>query len=82
MSNLTKIRGKHGLTQTELGKILGLTKAGTSYIELNPLSAKNAIKIANVLHENVFDVLGEDVFKIKPRTEEDKQILIKIIERL
>ena len=82
MSNLTKIRGKHGLTQTELGKVLGISRAGMSYIEKAPLSAKNAQKVAAILGENVFTILGEDVLKLKPQTEEDKQALIEIIKNL
>ena len=79
MHNLTKIRGKHGMTQTELGKIAGMTRAGMSYLEKSHLTAKNAQKFAEILGENVFDILGEDVFKILPKTEEDKEKVINII---
>lgn len=82
MSNLTKIRGKHGLSQEELGAKIGLTRAGMSYLEKTSLNARQAIKIAEVLHENVFELLGEDILKIKPQTEEDKRYLINLIERM
>ena len=46
MSNLTKFRALHGLTQTELGEHFGVSRAGMSYIEKAPLSVKNAKKAA------------------------------------
>ena len=81
-NKLVKYRGKHGLTQAELGEKLGVTKATISYIEKNRLSAKQAQKCAEVLNENVFNILGLDALKIVPKTEEDKNILIETIKNL
>lgn len=81
-NNLVKYRGKHGFTQEKLGEKLGVTKATISYIEKNRLSAKQAQKCAKILNENVFNILGLDVFKIVPKTEEDKNILIETIKNL
>ena len=81
-NNLVKYRSKHGFTQEKLGEKLGVTKATISYIEKNRLSAKQAQKCAKILNENVFNILGLDAFKIIPKTEEDKNILIETIKNL
>lgn len=81
-NNLAKYRGKHGFTQEQIGEKLGVTKANISYIEKKHLSVKQAKKCAEILGENVFDILGLDVFTIIPTTEEDKNILIKTINNL
>ena len=81
-NNLAKYRGKHGLTQEQLGSKLGITKAGVSCLEKGKLSPKTAQKCAEILGENRFALLGTDVLKELPKTEEDKAILIEIIQNL
>ncbi len=81
-NNLAKIRGKHGLTQEQLGAKLGITKAGVSSYEKNKLCPKAAQKIANILGENVFQILGADALKLVPQNETDKNVLIEIIQNL
>ena len=81
-NNLSKLRGKHQLTLTEMAKKLGMTKQGLSFNEKVRISPKVAIKAAEILGENVFDILGSEALVIKPLTEEDKDILIKMIKEL
>ena len=78
-NNLARIRGKHQMTQTELAEKIGVTKQGLCFNEKKICSIKMARKVAEVLNENVFDILGTDVFLIEPKTDEDKTRLIKLI---
>lgn len=81
-NNLAKIRGQHRISQTELAERIGVTKQGLCFNEKGKCSVQMAEKAAKELHENVFYVLGTDAFVIEPKTEEDKEILIKIIKEL
>ena len=81
-NNLAKYRGKHGLTQEQLGEKLGISKAGVSHVEKNGLCPKTAEKCAEILDENIFLLMGSDVLKVLPKTEEDKNILIEVIKSL
>ena len=82
MNNLALYRAKKGLNQRELGEKLGLTDASVSLLEHRALSIKHAQDIAEILDVNVFALLGTDVLKLIPQTEEDKAILIEIIKGL
>ena len=82
MNNLEKMRGKHEITQSELAKHLGITKAAVNYMERKKISKKHIHKIAEFLQENPFEILGKDSFVILPKTEEDKKILTDIIKGL
>ena len=81
-NNLAKIRGQHRISQTALAEKIGVTKQGLCFNEKGKCSVQMAEKVAEELHENVFYVLGADAFVIEPKTEEDKEILIKIIKEL
>lgn len=81
-NNLAKFRGKHQMTLTELAEKLGITKQALSLNEKNKISVKVAIKVANILHENVFEILGSDALVLLPLTEEDKETIIKMIREL
>lgn len=81
-NNLAKYRGKHNLTQEQLGSLLGVSKAAISYIEKYKINFKMATKIAKVLNENVFDIMGTDVLKALPTNETDKNIIIEAIQNL
>lgn len=81
-NNLALYRAKKGLNQRELGEKLGLTDASVSLLEHRALSVKHAQEIAPILGVNVFALLGTDVLKLVPQTEEDKEVLIKIIKEL
>ena len=82
MNNLTKYRVQKGLTQEQLGKEVGVTRAAICFCEKNSFSLPVARKCAEVLEVNLFELLGTDVLKIIPTTEADKKALIKIIEEL
>ena len=79
MNNLEKIRGKHELTLTELASKTGFTKQSLFYSEKFRITYKKAQKIADVLNENVFDILGEDAFVSLPKTEKERETLIKTL---
>lgn len=82
MNNLALYRAKKGLNQRELGEKLGLGDATISLAEHSKLPVKTAIKAAEILDVNVFTLLGPDVLRLVPKTEEDKQALIEIIKGL
>jgi len=71
-NNLAKIRGKHQLTQSELANALGVTKQGVCFNETGKCSIGMAQKTAKYLNENVFEILGTDVFVKIPETKEDR----------
>ena len=81
-NNLAKIRGKHQLTQTDLAKALGVTKQGVCFNETGKLSLGLAKKASEYLKEDVFELLGTDVFVIVPETETQKEYLINLIKNL
>lgn len=81
-NNLEKLRGKHGLTVTELAKRIGVSKQSLSLNEKKRVNIKTAKKVAEVLNENVFDILGSDVLVLLPETEQDKEIIINMIKEL
>lgn len=81
-NKLALYRGKHGITQEQLGAELGISKAGVCYLEKNKISPETAEKCAKILGENTFAILGSDVLRKLPETEEDKAILIELINSL
>lgn len=78
MNNLKKLRGELGITQTELAKELGVTKATIINSEKN-LTKKMAYKISEKYNVNVFDLLGVDILKVYPYNEEDKKKVLEIL---
>ena len=82
MNNIAYLRIKHGLTQNEFGKKIGMHCHAVGYAENHRCSVELATKTAEILGENPFEVMGYDVFKMLPKTDEDKRILIKMIEEL
>ena len=81
-NNLAFLRIKHGLTQKEFGKQIGMATHAVGYAEHHRCSVALAKKTAIALGENVFDVMGSDVLRILPTTDEEKEKLIKIIKEL
>lgn len=66
MNNLRKYRKLRGLTQTELASRVGLPfQTFISKCELGQkrLSYSLAVKLANVLDCDVYDLMGDDIFK-------------------
>lgn len=83
MNNLAKFRGKHELTQLEMAKKLGITKACISFYEnKEEISLTFAKKYSEVLNENIFEILGENVFLVKPTTDKDKKIVLKFLKEI
>ena len=81
-NNIKFLRVKHGYTQKELGEKIGMHAHAVGYAENHKCTPKLAKTVAKVLDENIFEVMGSDVLKIMPTTQEEKAILVKIIEKL
>lgn len=81
MNNLQKIRKEIGISATELCAKLGISRQLLWYNENNKLSLSLALKVSDLLKVNVFEILGDDVFLIKPLTNEDKKIVIENIQK-
>lgn len=81
-NNIAFIRVKHGLTQKEFGERIGMATHAVSYAENHKCTPKLAKKIAEVLGENACEVMGSDILKIIPKTEEEKEIIIEMIRKL
>lgn len=80
MNNIRKLRGKLGLTQTELGEIVGLNRNYMCVLESPKCASIHeplAYKFAQVFGCNVFEVYGDNAFKCVPKTDEDKVTIIK-----
>ena len=82
MNNLRKIRGKHQIGLEELAGKMGVTKQILCLSEKRRISARTATKAAEALEENVFDILGSDVFVVMPKTEEDVKIIKAVLDEL
>ena len=81
-NNLAFYRAKKGLNQRDLGDKLGLNDATISLAEHSKLPVKTAIRASEILDVNVFTLLGTDVLRLVPQTEEDKKALIEVIKDL
>lgn len=81
MNNLRKYRAEKGLTLEELGAKIGTTRQRAFSCEKH-LSVNIAKKCAIILDENVFEILGTDVLKILPKTQEEKDSLLEAIAKI
>ena len=81
-NNLSLYRAKKGLNQRQLGEKLGISDATISLAEHSKLPVKTALQASEILEVNVFTLLGTDVLRLIPKTEEDKQALINVIKGL
>lgn len=85
-NNLRYYRLKHNMTLADLSQIITGAKNQHNVIfkhETGKITtSKAALKYANALGENVFDILGDDVLLILPTTQEEKDKLLKIVENL
>lgn len=81
-NNIAYYRIKHGLTQKAFGQKVGMATHAVGYAEHHRCGVKLAQKTAVALGENVFDILGSDVLRVLPKTEEEKEIVIKMIKEL
>ncbi len=82
MNNIAFYRTKHGLTQKEFGEMVGMHVHAVGYAEHHACSVKLAKQTAEILRENIFDIMGTDILKVLPKTEEEKQIIINMIKEL
>jgi len=82
MNNLEKVRARLGITQSELAKRTGMTRAAICYIEGHPMNAHQAEVCSSVLGCNRFEVIGLDALKMVPQTAEEKRILLDLIEKI
>ena len=78
-NNIAYYRIQHGLTQKALAEKTGLAKNAIGYAENNHCGLEIARKVANALGENIFNILGLDVFTVVPVSEEEKEIVINLI---
>lgn len=82
-NKLAYYRMKHRMTTTELGRLATNSQHhAVTFHEKNHLSAKAAIKYAKVLNENPFSILDSDVLTLMPKTQEDKEILLRVISSI
>lgn len=84
-NRLRYYRLKHNMTISELCEMTTGTHNHNSVFkhEMGKITtAKAAYKYADALKENVFDILGDDVLIILPKTQEEKDKLLKIVEEL
>lgn len=82
MNKIALLRAKHGLTQQEIADKTGMHVHAVGYAEHHVCSPKLARQLGSILDENPFEVIGSDVLKMLPQTEEDKEILIRMIKEL
>ena len=82
MNNIAFYRAKHGLTQKEFGEMVSMHVHAVGYAEHHTCSVKLAKQTAEILGENIFDIMGTDILKVLPKTEEEKQIIINMIKEL
>ena len=81
-NNIRHIRMTHGVSQTELGEALGITKQALSLSENGHVSKKIAQRIADYFNVSVLEVMGLDAFECAPKTEEERQYLITLLNQL
>ena len=85
MNKLKYYRLKHNLTISELCKLTVGSSNRNNVVKHEKgkiTTSKAALKYAAVLNENVFDILGDDVLLILPKTQEDKEKLLKTINEI
>ena len=80
MNNLKKIRLKHNISNKSLTEQLEITRQSLWNYENKKIPLKIALKLSEILNENVFEILGTDVFVLTPTTEEEMEIVIKNIK--
>jgi DNA-binding XRE family transcriptional regulator len=84
MNNIRKFRGKLGLTQTELGEAVGLTRSYICVLEspkCTSIDKTVAENLARFFGCNIFEVYGDNAFKNVPKTDEDKTTIIKMLAK-
>nr|DAO54089.1 MAG TPA: helix-turn-helix domain protein [Caudoviricetes sp.] len=80
MNNLKKLRTKNVVTQDEVAKVLHTTKSNISIMEKGRLSVKNAELLANYFGVSIIEIFDEDIFKVFPKTDEEKLYIINMLK--
>lgn len=71
MNTIRELREKKGITQTELGKVLGVTKNSISYYEngKRQLTPDMLVKLADYFGVTIDDILGRSEEEEQPQTQ-------------
>lgn len=83
MNNVKMYRGLKGYSQSELAKMLGITRQALITIEKGTtknLSQKKIEKICSLLDITPVKLLGEGNFRVLPNTKEEVDYMIKLLE--
>lgn len=84
-NNIAKMRQKKGLSQGEMAKILNQSRQNINYIEnlrnkpIQERYRKNILAISNLLDCSPVILLGKDNFVFYPKTQEEKDYLIRLL---
>ena len=82
MNNLRKVRLEKNITLTKAASLLGISRTGLFDAEMGVVSVNLAEKAAKVFNVNLFEILGQDVFKALPKNEHEKQIIAEILKNV
>lgn len=82
MDSIKKYRSQNGLSQKELAKKVGVARILVTHWEsdnCNGVSLSNAKKLSEIFDCSLFQLYGLNNFKIKPKSDEDKAWIIKLL---
>ena len=82
METIRKLRGRMGLTQVELAKKIGVSRATMNSYErpsFDHIPEKAAKKLCSVFNVTEFELYGIDNIRFKPTTPEEAKTLIREI---
>ena len=82
MNNLKKLRIKLGYTCEQLGDCLKITRQAINYKENGVLTYKDAVRLSKVMNVHPFEILGTDILLALPKTEEEKEMLHRLIDSI
>lgn len=77
---IKKYRYTHGLNQTEMSNLIGISRPILVEAELGKrISADTAIKISEIVNVNKFEILGNNLFEIIPQTDDEVKLILKVL---
>lgn len=79
MNKLRLYRGKANLTQRDLAKKVGLSYTTIYLYENNGIPADKAPILAEALNCTPFELYGEDIFNIPPKTDDEIQTVVRYL---
>ncbi len=85
MNNIQKYRKEKGIKQAEFADILNLTRPGLSYIEngnVKFIDTNKLEEMSDILNVSPIKLLGIDNLKYLPKTVEDIDYMIELLESL